>query len=57
MIALGNPYGLKNTLTLGIVSSKDRSSDEIGIQEAIQQKFSKLCPLNDCDKVTVKYFP
>merc|ERR1712032_1552902 len=29
-IVVGNPFGLNNTCTLGIISSKDRSAGEVG---------------------------
>lgn len=32
-IAIGNPLGLDNTVTLGIISAKDRSSAEVGVAD------------------------
>lgn len=32
-IAIGNPLGLDNTVTVGIISAKDRSSSEVGVPD------------------------
>lgn len=32
-IAIGNPLGLDNTVTVGIISAKDRSSSEVGVSD------------------------
>lgn len=32
-IAIGNPLGLDNTVTVGIISAKDRSSSEVGVRD------------------------
>jgi S1-C subfamily serine protease len=45
-IAIGNPHGLNNTVTLGIVSSLNRSAAEVGIPEKRMNLIQTSAPLN-----------
>lgn len=45
-IAIGNPHGLNNTVTLGIVSSLNRSAAEVGIPEKRLTLIQTSAPLN-----------
>lgn len=45
-IAIGNPHGLNNTVTLGIVSSLNRSAAEVGIPEKRLNLIQTSAPLN-----------
>lgn len=45
-IAVGNPHGLNNTVTLGIVSSLNRSAAEVGIPEKRMSLIQTSAPLN-----------
>lgn len=45
-IAVGNPHGLNNTVTLGIVSSLNRSAAEVGIPEKRLNLIQTSAPLN-----------
>lgn len=45
-IAIGNPHGLNNTVTLGIVSSLNRSAAEVGIPEKRLSLIQTSAPLN-----------
>jgi S1-C subfamily serine protease len=38
-IAIGNPLGLDNTVTAGIISATDRSSSQVGIDDARRVRF------------------
>lgn len=46
VIAVGNPVGLDNTVTVGIVSSLNRSSAEVGIPDKRMSLIQTSAPLN-----------
>ena len=46
MIALGNPFGLNHTLTVGVVSGKDRSGLGINDYEDFIQTDAAINPGN-----------
>jgi S1-C subfamily serine protease len=45
-IAVGNPHGLNNSVTLGVVSSLSRSSAEVGLPEKRMSLIQTSAPLN-----------
>ena len=46
VIALGNPFGLDNTITLGIVSNLHRTSAELGIPDRRVDFLQTDCAIN-----------
>ena len=46
MIAVGNPFGLDNTITLGIVSNLNRTAAEVGIPHKRVKFFQTDCAIN-----------
>ena len=46
VIAVGNPFGLDNTITLGIVSNLRRTAAEVGIPDKRVKFFQTDCAIN-----------
>ena len=45
-MAIGSPFGLQNTVTAGIVSSRPRKSREIGARDARVQYIQSDCVIH-----------